>query len=302
MRIRKKVKRGAVYGLTRFMFWFLNVLPRWLAMLLGSMVGLAAWHILPREQYRALRHLGLVFADGLTPAQRQTIGRAFFVNSGKNLTDLIRFRKHYASEIRQLVTVEGLEHFDDAYRRGKGVIGVTGHIGNFELLAVHIAAMGYQVAVIGREMYDQRLNQMLVENRQALGLTNIATTDSPRVLIQWLKQGKALGVLIDNDSVRVRSMHVPAFGRLSNTPVGQTIIALRLGTALVPMACVRTEDDRYKIVIKPGVAIEPGVAEEQQVYQVTLKCTKELEDIIREYPEQWAWFHNRWRTKPKNSS
>ncbi|UCG62231.1 MAG: lysophospholipid acyltransferase family protein [Candidatus Zixiibacteriota bacterium] len=301
MKLRKKIKRDAVYGLARLMFWLLNAVPRTMAMFTGAMVGLAAWQLLVRERHRALRHLGAVFTDRFTPAQRYSIGRTFFVYSGKNLADAIRFRKHYASELKNLVEIDGMEHFDSVYGRGKGLVGVTGHIGNFELLAVHIANLGYDIAVIGREIYDPRLDELLTGNRTALGLTNIATTDSPRVVFRWLREGKAVGVLIDNDSTRVRGIHVPAFGRLSNTPVGQTIMALRTGAGLVPMACLRTHQNRYKIVIKPEVTFNPDLPDDEQIYEATSKCTNALEEIIRTYPEQWVWLHNRWRTKPKNT-
>ena len=298
MKLQKKVKRDAVVGLTRFMFWFLNRVPRSMALFIGSLVGLASWQLLAKERHKVDRHLAAVFPDELTPSQRRTIGRAFFVNSGKNLADLIRFKNHYAREIKPLVEIEGLEHFEAAYNRGKGLIGVTGHIGNFELLAVHMAGMGYKIAAIGREMYDRRLDDLLVSNRHDLGVTNIATTDSPRVLLRWLKQGGAVGVLIDNDSHRVRSMHIPAFGRLSNTPIGQTVIALKSGAPMVPMACLRTGGNRYKIVIKPQIQIDQSASEQEQIYEATLKCTRELEEIIDCYPDQWIWLHNRWKTRP----
>jgi KDO2-lipid IV(A) lauroyltransferase len=301
MKLKKKIKRDAVYGLTRSMFWLLNVIPRSMAVFIGAVVGLSAWQLLLREKHRVLRHLETVFGDKMTPAQRYQTGRSFFINSGKNLADVIRFRKHYTAELKNLVEIDGLEYFDAAYRRGKGLIGVTGHIGNFELMAVHMANLGYDIAVIGRQMYDKRLDELLVGNRQALGLTNIATTDSPRVLLRWLKEGKAVGVLMDNDSSRVRGMHIPAFGRLSNTPVGQTIMALRTGAALVPLACLRTAHNRYKIIIRPEITPVTGLSEKECVYQTTLKCTKVLEEIIIAFPDQWAWNHNRWRTPPQNT-
>lgn len=302
MKLRKKIKRDAVYGLTRLMFWLLNIIPRPGALFLGSFFGLAAWQLLTKERHRTFRHLTLVFADRLRFNEKKVIGRTFFVNSGKNLADVIRFKKHFASEIRGLVDIEGLEHFDAAYRRGKGVFGVTGHIGNFELLPVYVAGLGYEIAVIGRRIYDERLDELLVGNRQSFGITNIATTDSPRVMFRWLKQGGAVGVLIDNDSSRVRGMHIPAFGRLSNTPIGQTIIALKTGAALVPMACLRADEDRYRIIIRPEIKVSGDLPEEDWVYQATLLCTKELEGIILSCPQQWAWHHNRWRTPVQNTS
>ncbi len=135
-------------------------------------------------------------------------------------------------------------------------------------------------------------------NREAVGLINVDTKESPRHVVRLLHQGYALGALIDTDSMRVRSMFVPAFGRPSNTPVGQTILGLKTGAGFVPIACVR-EGKRYKIIVKPEVVVERSDDFEKDVYIMTKKCTKALEEIIIEYKDQWIWLHDRWCTLPK---
>jgi KDO2-lipid IV(A) lauroyltransferase len=97
-------------------------------------------------------------------------------------------------------------------------------------------------------------------------------------------------------------MFVPAFGRLSNTPVGHALIALRTKAALVPVACLRTEDNGYKIVFKPEIEARPTGDEQRDIYEVTLKCNQALEEIITEYKDQWIWLHNRWHTRPEKSA
>jgi KDO2-lipid IV(A) lauroyltransferase len=292
----REMKREAVYLVGRVFIWLGNALPRGLAVFVGGWLGLAAWKLLPRDQHKVHRHLSLVYGGRLTVGQRENIGRTVYINFGRNLTDLVRMRRHFATEIRPCISTEGLNHFQTAYDRGRGLIGVTGHIGNFELLAAYIASLGYRIAVIGRELQDARLDRFLVDNRRMMGLTNIATTDSPRKALSWLKSGGAIGVLIDTDSARVRSMFIPAFGRLSNTAVGQTIIGLRTGAAFLPMACLRLPDNRYRIVIRPPVEATPSGDFERDVYEVTLKCTRALEEIIDAHRDQWIWLHNRWRT------
>jgi KDO2-lipid IV(A) lauroyltransferase len=295
----KTIKRSLIYYFVCTVLEIANTLPRRLALFAGEWLGLAAWWLLARDRHKIERHLTLVFGDELHEVEKRAVGRNFFVNSAKNIVDVARFRKHFQSEIKPLVEVEGLEYFDQAYRAGKGVLGITGHIGNFELLAAYIANLGYDIAVIGRELYDDRLNRLLVENRTALGLTNIATTDSPKKFLSWLHEGKAIGVLIDTDSIRVRSMFVPFFGRLSNTPVGQSILGVRAGAAFVPMVCVRTSHDRYRIIIRPAVSYGSLEDTDAAVYEVTLKCTQALEGIIRQYKDQWIWLHNPWHTRPE---
>ncbi len=302
MKLTKRLKRGIVYHFVRLLFGLFNIIPRSAAVFIGGMSGLAYWWMVPRDRHRFSRNISLVYGDELPAIEKRNLGRQFYINSGKNFADVVRFRKHYAREIKPLVEVEGLEHWDRAYKEGKGVLGITGHLGNFELMAVHLAALGYDIAVIGRELYEPRLNQLLVDNRRDLGITNLSTTDSPRPFLSWLKQGKAIGVLIDTDSWRVRNMFIPAFGRLSRTPVGQSMIGLKAGSAFVPAACLRYSANKYRIIIKPPVVIDPSLSSEEAIYDVTLKCTKALEEIIRSAPDQWIWIHNRWRTRPENNS
>jgi KDO2-lipid IV(A) lauroyltransferase len=128
-------------------------------------------------------------------------------------------------------------------------------------------------------------------------LTNFATTDSPRQILAWLKDGKALGVLIDTDSHRVRGEFIPAFGRWSYTPIGQTLLGLKTGSAFLPMACLRTPENRYRLVVLPEIEYESTGDRESDVYEITRRCTRALEKIIRDHLDQWPWQHNRWRTK-----
>jgi len=293
----KRLKRTCVYQTVRLVVWIFNIMPRTLGMYVSSWLGLVTWRGLLRDRYRINRHLGLAYGNRYTTAERTMIGRTFFINSARNIVDLARLRKHYRDEIEPIISVEGLDHLKRAYNRGRGMIGVTGHLGNFEMLAAYVAGLGYPTAVIGRELYDSRLDRLVVGNRSAAGVTNISTTASPREVIKWLRGGGILGVLIDTDSFRVRGRFIPSFGRLAFTPIGQSILALRTGAAVVPLAFLRTADNRYRLVIKPEVHVEPSDDRDQAAYELTLKCTRELERIIDEDPAQWIWLANRWRTK-----
>ncbi len=281
-----------------FIVGLFNVIPRGLAIFVGAVFGYTAYLLLKKDRIKAERHLGLVYGERISASERKSIAKNLFINFGKNLAEVVRFKKYYLSQIQPLVDIEGREYFDEVYNRGKGVIGVTGHIGNFELLAAYFANQGYHAAVIGRKMYDKRLDKILVNNRESLGVVNIDTKDSPRRFLKILKDGYVLGVLIDTDSMRVRSEFVPAFGRLSNTPVGQTILGLKTGAGFVPVACVRN-GKRYKIIVKPEIKIERTDDFDKDVYNITKKCTEALEEIINEYKDQWIWIHNRWLTKPE---
>jgi KDO2-lipid IV(A) lauroyltransferase len=115
-------------------------------------------------------------------------------------------------------------------------------------------------------------------------------------VLKYIKEGYAIGVLIDMDSSRVRGKFIPAFGRLSNMPIGQSVLGLKTGAGFVPMACLRSSN-RYKVIIKPEVTIERTDDFEADLYNITARCAGILEGLINEYKDQWVWMHNRWRTR-----
>jgi len=295
--LKKTIKNDSIYYFIRLIIFIFNLVPRSVAVALGGRLGNFAYWLFARERRKAISNLGMAFGENLSPEEKDSIARSLFINIGKNAVDVVRFKKHFSREIKPLVEVEGLEHFDAVYKRGRGVIAVTGHIGNFELIPVYMGSLGYKVSVIGRQLYDKRLDRLLVKNREGGGVVNIDTKQSIRKILQLLKEGYALGVLIDTDSMRVRSVFIPAFGRESWTPVGQSILGLRSGAGFVPMACVRA-GNRYRIIIKPEVALKPSGDFEKDVYNITKRCTEVWEEIVDEYKDQWIWMHNRWNTRP----
>lgn len=293
----KRAKRRAAYLLARSLIFAFSAVPRSLAITIGSWVGLAAWWLIEKDQHKMERHLRIAYKDKLSTSQRKRIGRNFYINSGRNYADVLRLSKHPVNKLEQFVSIEGLSHLEEAYLAGKGVIAVGGHIGNYELLGVFLVSFGFRVAVIGRELYDKQLDKLLVGIRESNGIVNFRTTDKIKLLIDWLRSGGLLGVLIDTDSHRVRSIPVPFFGRMSNTPIGQMLLGLRAGSAFCPIACVRTENNHYRIIIRPAVNIERSGSPHNDAARLTALCANELEKIIDSNREQWIWLHNRWHTK-----
>lgn len=277
--------------------WIVRKLPRRAAHALGAWGGLLAWSVSVRDRWRIDRHLSFVYGDAMTTVERSALGKRFFIHSGRNLIDVARIASHLHSELLPRIEFVDFHHWENAMKRGKGVIGLTGHLGNFELLAASVHAKTGQVAVIGRELSNLHLNQLMLSSRASAGLVNFLTTDSPRKLIRWLRSGGAIGVLIDTDSHRVRSELLPFMGRLSNTPIGHAAIALATGAAIVPTACVRSGVDSYQVVVRPALQFVPTGDRERDIRELTRLCNVALEELVLSYPDQWIWLHNRWHTR-----
>lgn len=277
----------------------IEALPRENAVRFAGVVGEMAALIDTRERRLAERNLLRAYGDSLDQTRIRIVARECFVKIAKNAADVIRSRRWDEYELADMVReVEGEEHFDEALRKGRGVIGLTGHVGNFELCAAWFSAVKKApLSVLGRRLYDDRIDQMVIEHRERWGMENIPT-DSPKRIVEALREGRVLGVLMDLDSSRVAGYFVPFFGHPAKTAAGVITIGRRTRSPVVPIALFRRFDDYYKLVILPAFEIPYSENKERDVMEALTECNRALECLINIDPTQWAWIHDRWKSKP----
>ena len=261
-------------------------------------MGRGAFFLQRDARDTTLKNLGFALGKVKNKKEIKKIALEVFENTGKNAADVARFTKLTPKVIGGIVQAQGFENLDLACKKGNGVIGLTGHIGNFELLAAYLSLKGYKLSVIGREVYDPRLNRLLVKNRESVGLENISSSDDVKEIIRVLKGKRILGVLADQDSTRVKGTFVNFFGKSARTPVGPAVLHLKFESPLVPMFILRNENEKYKIIVKPELKFQPCGDKNKDIIDLTQKYTEVLEEIIRKYPSQWLWMHKRWKSRP----
>jgi Kdo2-lipid IVA lauroyltransferase/acyltransferase len=295
----KQLKNDLIYGLIRILMAIVEFLPRDMALKFAGVLGEMAAMIDSKERHLAEANLRRAYGDSWSDEKVKLVARECFVQIAKNAADVIRSVRWEEDDLRDLITVEGIEHFDAAMKRGKGVVGITGHIGNFELSAAWFGAVHKTpISVIGRRLYDARLDELVVENREKFGMEVIPSDASAKKVYTVLKSGRMLGVLMDLDSSRVAGYFVPFFGHLAKTAAGPIFIGRKTGSPVVPLALFRTEDDHYLLKILPAFDIPVTDNKDEDVKAALLKCNQALEELINYDPTQWAWIHNRWRSKP----
>jgi KDO2-lipid IV(A) lauroyltransferase len=296
--VKKRVKNWFLYRFITSIIFVLNFLPRKSSISLGQFLGKLAYLIIADARKRTLNNLKIAFGKEKDLQGIKKLSLTVFENVGKNVADAVCLKNMKWEKIEKITEIDGLKYFDEAYKMGKGVIALTGHIGNFELLAAYFSLKGYKVSVIGRELYDPRLDVLLVKGRKSVGLENIPSSASVKQIIKALRSGRALGVLADQDSSRVRGVFVNFFERPARTPVGPALLAYKTQSPIVPMAIIREKDDKYRILVKKPIELAFSGYKEKDITETTQEYTKVLESIIREYPSQWLWMHDRWKSKP----
>lgn len=283
----------------RWLARLLAALARWLArrrwgtaQRVGRGVGRLTWWLGRRDRRRALDHLAIAF-PALSPAERRALARRSFLHLGTHLAETLHLSGRTCAEIERLVEVEGWQRIGALRAAGRPIVILTGHCGNWELLAGLINCRGLAMEVVGRRMEDPGLQELLLAVRRRFGTETIERGEagSARRLLATARAGGALGVLIDQD-IRAESVFVPFFGRPAHTPVGPAKLALRLDAAVVPSFIERLPDGRHRAVFHPPLDLpaDPAAA--------TARMTVAIEEQIRRVPEQWVWMHRRWRRRP----
>lgn len=298
----RQIKNDIIYVLIKSLIFIIENLPRRMALRVAGMMGEIAAMLDIRERKLAEENLRRAYGDKWNDIKIRLVARECFVKMALNAADVIQSRNWTAGDLEKIVDVNGVEHFDRAFERGKGVIVITGHIGNFELLGAWFAAVKkIPVSAIGRRLYDDRLDQLVVQNRQRFGIENIPTDAPAKAVFSALKAGRMLGVLIDLDSSKIAGEFVPFFGIPARTASGPIVIGRRTASPVVPMAMFRTEDDRFKIRILPSIDIPRTEDKEADVLKALTQCNRALEELINLDPTQWAWIHDRWKSKPSEA-
>ena len=299
--LAKRLKNWLIYHVIRSVIWMVRRLPRYVVLRLFELLGSATFWLAPGERAKILRHLEIAFGPQLNRDQIRTLGKQSMKALGRNVADALRLPCLVRDGLEQHVHFVGREHLDRAVARGKGVLCVTGHMGCWELLATFVASH-YPLAVVGADIYDPRLNEILLVERQSSGYESFPRTAAgTRRILRWLKSGGVLGILIDQDT-RVDGEFVDFFGKAAHTPSGPVILAERTGAALVPIAIRMNADRSHTVEARREIELQrTGEPQADRLANVA-KCSKAVEGFIRRTPEQWVWMHERWKTRPVEQS
>ena len=294
---RRSVRYAVVYWSLRFMIWISALMPRKIWLKLCGALGFVAWHFANATRKLTLKHLRMAFPEK-TETEIKRLSKDTFRMLGKNAGDILRSsRVRTLAQLERFLVTEGLEHYERAHAKGRGVIFLTCHLGAFDLQITNMAMRGLNPNIIGTPLKDQRLNDLLWNYRNLHGAIPIARGKETFRMIKVLKSGGSVALLIDQDT-RVKTVFVDFFGMPAATPVGATVLALKTGAAVIPTYIYLGEDGLQHMQLLPEIPMTITGNEEEDVRLNTQVLTNFIEQTIRQHPEQWVWMHERWKTKP----
>lgn len=268
----------------------INLLPRWLVLPLAAAAGNAA-HDLTADKRAVVRsnvaHVLRLPADH--PRVRRAARRAFR-NYAKYLVDVMRLDTLTADQVEELVEIENLELLDEARTGERGVLLCTVHVGGMDLIAPALHRFGHEMHVVADDTTYGRLYEHLKAIRARHGLTLIGWR-SLRGLFRALKAGSNL-VLFCDGGYRDGDVPVEFLGEPTTFPAGPAALSARSGAPMLPVACSRLGNDRFRTRGLPLItAANDSPAE---TYRATQALADALGSVIGEDPGQWYMFRPVW--------
>ncbi|MHB8482364.1 MAG: lysophospholipid acyltransferase family protein [Nitrospiria bacterium] len=274
-----------------------NILPHPFALRLGKGLGTLFYSMDKRHRTVSLENLKMIYGTRKSPEEIKRISLNCFKNLGISIVEMIRLKNMSESELLKNVSVEGMEHYKDAIKKGRGLVFIGAHFGNWEMLAIVISLLFQKGYVVARKLDNPFIHQRIEKVRTSTGNRFINKNDAFWEMIKLLKKGELVGVLMDQNVAEREGVFVPFFGRPACTNKGLAMILLKTKTPMIPIFMVRLPNGTHRVIVKPELPLIHTGNLKSDVRQNTAQITRAIEEMVKQYPEQWLWMHRRWKTQ-----
>lgn len=257
------------------------------ASLVASLLRLAG----PRKTV-GLRNLFLAFPDRDERWRRDLLGRVYD-HLALSLVEFLVVQKDPDRVLAWFDEVSGLEHFDRALSLGRGVVMLTGHIGNWELLGAWLCRKGYPMYAVVQRNEDAETEALIEASRRRIGLRTLSKSFGMKAALRALKEGAVVALLADQHG---GDFPTDFMGHQAMTFSGPAAFSLLSGAPVVPVVSFRKAPFLHGVRVLPPL-VPPEGDRKEKVEALTRRANAVLESLIRLHPEQWLWLHRRWRTE-----
>jgi len=288
--------------LARFMlvcvYLLIRIVPLQLHTPIANGIARALFRYLPRNRKLVTKHIEMAFGASMSPEQIQHTALLSYRHMVMNVFEFFRFPAMNSKTILSKVAFEGEENITAALEKNKGVIVLSAHYGNWEMLGAALVARGYPLTVVRRDQNDGYTNDLIQKQRDRKGIKTVPRDKPLFNQLVYLLKSNELVALIADQNAGPDGLFVDFFGRPTSTFKGPGLFATITGAPIIPIFMVRDGYMKHRVIFKPAVTHTPTGDTGRDIAAITQACTKEIQDIITAYPEQWMWQHKRWKTDP----
>jgi len=272
-------------------------LPWRAALAVGATFGAAAYRLGIRRRV-VMANLRRAFPD-LNASRRRDIAYQTYLNAGRMAVEWLRMRSLSGADFERMIEGgDGAEFIERAGGQRKPFVVLSGHMGNWELMVAYFAREGFKLKAFVKPLHNPRIESYLLQTRRTLGIDVIYTGKGLKPALRHLREGGVLVFVADQDARR-SGIAVPFFGTPASTALGPALFAWLARVPILPVFAIRVGTDRHRFVVFPPIEVSPGEKRETALERLTRTHVEILEEMIRRYPDQYFWFHRRWKPPPR---
>ena len=287
------------YALVWLLVRSLQALPRPVARSAGIGLGYLVYLVHPRLRKVGMRNLEIALPE-LHKAQRRKIIRKVFAGLGRQLAEFCRFPKYTLKNISEVIIYDGIENFEAARARGKGVLFLTSHLGGWEISSFMHSLHGHAMHIVARSLDNPYVDRLVTKYRTLHGNQIFDKDDYARGLLGALRNGETVGILMDTNMTPPQGIFADFFGTPACTASGLARVALKTDAAVLPGFAIWDWNLRkYRLHMAPALELMRSGDNEADIAANTALFNRVIESFVRKYPEQWLWVHRRWKTRPE---
>jgi len=274
----------------------LAIIPYRSSLKIGEGLGSLLYHVWKSRREIAIRNLKAAAERGAIhlDSSPEAIIRRNFRNLGKSFIEVVKIYYGFGDRIMRGISINGAEHFEKAHSKGRGVLFITGHCGNWELNALTLSVKLTSMNAVARPIDNPYLNRLVEKTRQKYGNNVIYKRGALKKILVALKKNEAVGILMDQSVISSEGVAADFLGKKDYTMKTPAIIARKTGAAVLPLFIRRTEEG-HVIEIGEEVELDGSADAEEAVFRDTVKFNSYIESYIRENPAEWLWIHRRWK-------
>lgn len=282
------------YYFARFVSWLCCRLSDRVSDRVGLFLGRLTWPFIPARRHRmAVENVSVCLGAAREEAAR--IAKASWVRFGPMLFEVMRFPV-LRPRFSEIAEIEGAEYLREGLSLGRGAVIATAHSGNWELMGGVLSAAGFPIVGVAMRQKEAGFDRFINEYRRRVGM-HITYKDNVREMFTLLKQGWAIGLLMDQDIGRRDGIVFEWFGRPTNFVQGPAVLARYQNAPIIPGFIHRLSDGRHRILFHPPIFVERTKDKGADIRRAMEAVSRTLEQHIRRYPEEWFWLHDRWKSQ-----
>ncbi len=277
----------------------LGCIPLKTGVFFSNVLG-SVWFAMDKQHRKVtLDNLMNAYGSELVPTDIKQMAKQVFINSVRMIFEYAWFYRLDPKQYGRYFTFNGIGHVLDASKKGKGVLGFTAHLGNWELSGLIGPATGLPMAVVYRKIKSSAVDRFVRENRERFGCRMLVLHNALAGILKALDRGDLIGLLVDQNSGLNSGVFVDFFGRKACANKGLARLALSTGAPVVPIFIFR-EKGRFILECQPELPLVRTGNEKKDIKVNTQLYNTVIESMVRRYPEQWFWMHDRWKTRPEH--